>query len=95
MYTQQAPEQAVADEIVDELTITLRKPITLGDLSYTELNLTEPTIAQLRKAAKAEDSIDQLATLIHLNAKVPMTVVDQMVQRDMEAANRFFFRFGG
>lgn len=83
-----------ATAVPDELAMTLRKPIKLGELEYATLDLTEPTVAQLRKAGKAGDAIDQLATLIHLNAKVPMTVVDQISQRDMEDAARFFMRFG-
>jgi hypothetical protein len=86
-------DQAVEPQ--DQLVLTLRKPISLGELQYAEITLTEPTVAQLRKAAKAGDAIDQLATLIHLNAAVPMTVVDRMVQRDLDAAGDFFGRFSG
>lgn len=78
----------------DELTLPLTKPIKLGEHEYTELKLSEPTMGELRKAGKAGDGLDQLATLIHLNAKVPMSIVDQMLQRDMEAAGDFFGHFG-
>ncbi len=79
----------------DELILKLRKPLKLGDIEYPQLTLTEPTLGQLRKATASGGALDQLATLIHLNAKVPPSVVDLLSQRDMEAANDFFSRFSG
>jgi hypothetical protein len=84
--------------IEEELVLTFRKPIFLGKgdkaAEYLEVTLTEPTTGQLRVASKAGGSIDVLAVLIHLNAKVPMGVVDQMLQRDLDRAGDFFARFG-
>ena len=84
----------MAGEIPDSLALALSTPVELGAITYDTLNLSEPTVAQLRKAAKAGDGMDQLATLIHLNAAVPMAVVDKLKQRDFEAAGSFFARFG-
>lgn len=78
----------------DEITITLRKPIKVGEVEYTEISLTEPTAGQLRKAAKAGDSLDQVCELISLNGRIPKSAVDQMLQRDLNAASDFFARFG-
>lgn len=81
----------------DEKTITLRKPITLGkgdaEITYSELKLREPTMGELRKAAKAGDSLDMLHSLIQQVASIPAGVVDRIGQRDMEEAGRFFAQF--
>ncbi len=77
-----------------ELTIPLPAPIKMGEHEYTELKLSEPTVGELRKAGKAGDGLDQLATLMHLNGKLPLSIVDQMPQSVMEAAADFFGRFG-
>jgi len=83
--------------LVDELTVTLVRPINIGregaEVEYAELQLTEPTYKQLVQAGKAGSAMEQLGTLIHLNAKVPMAVVDQLRQRDLEACGAFFGRF--
>ena len=84
----------MSGEIPDSMLLQLSSPIELGAVTYDTLSLSEPTVAQLRKAAKAGDGMDQLATLIHLNAAVPMAVVDKLRQRDFEAAGGFFARFG-
>jgi hypothetical protein len=77
----------------DELTLTLRKPITIGTQTWTELHLTEPTAGQLIKAGKAATSLEQVAMLIGLNAKVVPAVVEQLAQRDFADAANFFGRF--
>lgn len=87
------PADAAVPEIVDELRIELRKPVTFAKVDYTHVDLTEPTVAQLRAAGKANQGIDQLATLAHLNAKIPQGAVDQFCQRDFEECGRFFERF--
>lgn len=77
----------------DTLTLMLSQPITLGDLVYTELVLTEPTVKQLRAAAKAGGGLEWGAALISQNVPVPMAVVDKMTQRDFTRAADFFARF--
>ena len=76
-----------------ELTVTLSKPIKLGEIEYAELKLSEPTMKELRTSGKAGDGLDQLAMLIHLNARVPMAVVDSLCQRDIKVCDAFFARF--
>lgn len=77
----------------EELLLTLRKPVTLGTETWAELRLTEPTAGQLIRAGKAASPIEQVAALLHLNAAVPMAVVDRLAQRDFMAAADFFGRF--
>ena len=82
-------------QFADELTIALRKPIKLGEeVEYREIKLTEPLAGQLRKAAKAGDSLDQLCELIHLVAGLPKAVVEKIPQRELNMANDFFGHFG-
>ena len=78
----------------DTLTLTLTRQIVHVTVEHAELRLSEPTYAQLVKATKAGIALEQLGTLIHLNAKVPPGVVEQMTQRDLDRAADFFARFG-
>jgi hypothetical protein len=78
----------------DTLTLTLRKPVSLGDQTYTELQLCEPTVEQLLKSSKAGAGMDQAVELIHLNAKVPKAVVLKLSHRDFNEAVDFLGRFG-
>lgn len=87
------PGNTADDEPATELTLTLRKPITLGTLTYEKLELTEPLAGDLIKAGKAGTDLEQLAELIRLNAKVPRGVVDQLLQRDLMAAAAFYAPF--
>jgi hypothetical protein len=84
--------------IPEQMTLTLIKPISIGSgpnaVEYRDLLLTEPSVGELKKASKAGNSIEVLAALISLNAKVPMSVVDQMKQRDLDKAGDFFALFG-
>lgn len=75
------------------MTLPLSAPIPFGTETITSLNLTEPTMGQLRKAHREAHDLDKLAVLIQMNAAVPMAVVDQMSKRDVEACDRFFDRF--
>lgn len=86
-------ETTQADEIATELTLQLREPITFAKINYTELTLTEPTIGHLIAASKGAGQFDQLALLISHNAKVPMGVVTQLLQRDVQKAAAFYGPF--
>lgn len=79
--------------IDDERTVTLRKPITLGETEYTELHLREPTASELAKAMKADGEIEMMMTLINLTAAVPKGVVERLSQRDLMECSRFFVQF--
>lgn len=83
----------MSERFEDEMALLLRAPIKLGEIEYSELQLSEPTCDQLIKAGKAGTPMEQLAALINLNAKVPMPVVSQMKQRDLDRAGDFFAHF--
>jgi hypothetical protein len=40
------------DDVPDEMTITLRKPIVLQDRTISEITLSEPTAMQIQQVAK-------------------------------------------
>jgi hypothetical protein len=77
-----------------ERTIVLRKPISIGDLSYDKLQLAEPTAAQLERASSAGNSVGVVITLISEVAKVPRPAVECLCQRDFRDAADFFAQFG-
>ena len=77
----------------DELTVQLRSPVTFADQTYTELHLTEPTVAQLKAAQKPSSGIEQIAVLIQQTAKVPTAVIEKLSQRDFQECASFFVAF--
>ena len=78
----------------EEKTLTLRKPVKIGEIVYDSLALREPTAGELSKANKQADPIDSMILLISLVAKVPKTAIEQMTQRDLEDAADFLGGFG-
>jgi hypothetical protein len=82
--------------IQDEITITLRKPVTVGKgagVVYTTLDLREPTAGELEKASKADTDIGVVLNLISLVAKVPRAVAEGLCSRDMKEASTFLGSF--
>jgi len=84
-------------EVVDEKTITLRKPVTFAKIEYKTLDLREPTAGELAKATRASGSVDVAISLISMIAKVPRGAVEGMCQRDLQEASDFLgsFTLGG
>lgn len=78
-----------------EKTITLHKPVRLGDVDYTEIKLREPTAGELEKAASAKNNVGAVIELISAVAKVPRKVAEDLCQRDFREADDFFGQFGG
>lgn len=76
-----------------EKTITLRKPIKLGDISYEALDLSEPTAGELEKASTATTNMGVVINLISLVAKVPRKVAESLCQRDLKEAGDFLDAF--
>ena len=82
-----------ADASPEEKTITLRKPVTLGDLNFDELELREPTNAERRKAAAAGGSFSIAIAQIALLGKWPKPAVKAMCSRDFMEAVKYFGGF--
>jgi hypothetical protein len=84
------------DEIEDspeEKTITLRKPFTLGDLTFNELELREPTNMERRKAAQAGGSFSIAIAQIALLGNWPKVAVKSLCARDFMEAVKYFGGF--
>lgn len=76
-----------------EKTITLRKPVTLGEVIYTTLDLREPTAGELEKASTAACNLGVVMNLVSVVAKVPRRVVESLCQRDLKEAGDFLDGF--
>lgn len=78
----------------DTLVLTLKRPVTLGPVSYETLTFREPTAGEVRKAlAGAENNIAQTMQMAQLVAAVPMKVIEQIAASDLVRLDRFFGRF--
>ena len=82
-------------DMQEEKTVVLRKPVMLGDVTYAELNLREPTAGELSKATRAGggNNVDVAISLISQIAEVPITVVGKLSQRDFTEVNDFLGSF--
>ena len=83
-------------EAPDELTITLRKPVKLGDETITELNLREPTMGEVEKFVKSTDRHDNLTAMnlfIASISGVNKAAIDMIGARDGKAAREYLSAF--
>lgn len=80
-------------DVVKERELLLDPAIRLGDLEYDTIALRQPTAGELAKAIKEPTEIDMMITLIHLVAKVPRKVAEQIPQMEFEEAADFFAQF--
>jgi len=86
-------------DLQDEFTLTLRKPITLGEgadaETYTHLDLREPEAAEMldfnRRSTK--DPGDALKHLIAKVSGAPLAVVAKMKARDFTKASTYLVAF--
>jgi len=79
-------------EVTTELTITLKNPVTLGDLSYSELRLREPTGAEMIAVDGKKGWALDIA-LIALVAGVPEPAVIKIGGGDLMRARKFIDHF--
>jgi hypothetical protein len=86
-------ENEQIEESPEEKTITLLKPITLGDLTFNELDLREPTNAERRKASQAGGSFSIAIAQIALLGNWPKVAVKMLCARDFMEAVRYFGGF--
>jgi hypothetical protein len=80
----------------EEKIIVLRKPITIGDVTFAELNLREPVAEEMSKAVAygGSNNVAVAISLISQVAGVPMAVANKLGQRDFAEANGFLSVFG-
>lgn len=77
----------------DTLTLQLLKPITIGDVTVTELNLREPIANELARASASGNSIETTISLISQVAAVSREQIGRLCQRDFMAASDFLGSF--
>ncbi len=77
----------------EEKTILLRKPVTIGEVTYDHLDLREPTAKELADAVRAGNEIEQAIALISRVTKTPKAAIEKLCQRDLTEASNIFDRF--
>lgn len=84
----------MADEAIipDELRIAFRKAVKLGEESYTEMALREPTAAQWEAWDKL-DGVEMDITAVATVSGLPVPVIRMLGVRDLNAAARYIARF--
>jgi hypothetical protein len=79
-------------DLPDELVIPLRKPVTLGSETYTDLVLHEPTGGDM-KAAEKFTGIESDIVLIAMVSGVPKPAVEKIGSRDLKKAREYLGGF--
>lgn len=80
-------------EIEEQKTITLRKPVTLGEVTYDKLELREPTAGEMSIAQKAGGGVDLTMSLIQQIARMPKKAVESLGARDLTEADAYLAGF--
>jgi len=84
--------EAYLESVDYQLTVPLRTPVQLGELTYTELKLREPTAAEWKQWDKLT-GIAADTKAISVVAGVPEQVVDKIGSRALMKASRFILLF--
>lgn len=82
-----------AEQIPEEKTFKLRKPLKLGKLEVGELTLHEPTAGELEQAQRQTTSVGQAISLIQIQSRHPRRLIESMTQRDLQECSDFFALF--
>lgn len=82
----------MADELLDEKTITLRRPVEANGQSYSELNLREPTADELLQINKFSGTEADIFA-VSLISGVPKAAIGKIGARDLIAAAGFIGNF--
>lgn len=80
-------------DIPDELTVTLRKPVTVGDITISELKLREPTVGELEKATAKGTDLHQAKMLVSIVAGMAPEFIDRIGARDFKLAADYLANF--
>lgn len=79
----------------EEKILTLRKPVKLGEETYTALTLREPSAGELRRASDSGDGMALMINLLSFVAGVPHQVIERIGVRDFTEASTFVGGFIG
>ncbi len=78
--------------IPDELHITFRKPVKLGEQTYADMTLREPTAAQWEAWDRLE-GVEMDVTAVATVSGLPVPVVRMLGARDLIQGARYISRF--
>ncbi|MFC4168443.1 phage tail assembly protein [Teichococcus aestuarii] len=89
------------DIYTDEETVIEEKPplrirfapFEVGGKTYDSIVVSEPTAGQLLAMGKQTEAVQQILTLISLNASIPMPAAHRLPQRVIERASEHFASF--
>lgn len=85
--------QPIADDAdLDELTITFKKPITVGSAEYPSMTLREPNGGEWLRWDKLT-GVEANLKAIEVVSGLPEPAVKQIGSRDITRATRFLDRF--
>lgn len=85
-----------ANDIPEELVITLRQPVTVADETVSELRLSEPNVDQLDQfvtQAEKAGGIKAMKALIAAVAKVNIAHIGKIGSRDFKTAEGYLLSF--
>ena len=88
--------ESAAVDVPDQLTIILRKPVTLGSETYDSITVNEPTVGQIEAFAKESDRVHPLQAMNNLVATVSgvnKAAINLMSARDGKKARDFLANF--
>lgn len=75
------------DDAKEEVTLIFRKPIEQENgEQLNEIKLHEPTVSQMRDAAKVKDEFEQTLRLISYISGISLGVLNRMKQKDLIVA---------
>lgn len=84
--------QEELDALPDVFELSLRKPISLGSITYDHLTFHEPTAGQIEEASRLEGNAAEIL-LMALSAGVVDGVIRQLGSRDLRKATAFIYSF--
>jgi hypothetical protein len=81
----------------ETLTLEFRTPIQIGKgegaVTYTHVELREPTAGDLEHGQRADTPVGAVINLVSTIGKVPRLVAEKMSSRDINAANKYLSGF--
>lgn len=79
-------------ELPEELLITLRKPVTIGELSITEIRLQEPTASQMLQWDRLSGTEADIVA-VSIVSGIPKPAVEKIGARDLLKGARYIAAF--
>lgn len=80
-------------DMTEEKSLTLKKPVKVGEQVIDQLTLKELTLAETGKVNKQADTFDKLALMISFSAGIPLLAAQQLCMSDAQAAGDIITSF--